>query len=259
MALKKKSSGGGGANWMDTYGDMVTLLLCFFVLLYSMSTIDTEKWQALVMSFNPLAAQTPTETPEGGQGPSADEDEGGVQPITQEEVDAEIEELYEALQNYVESQVSQSNISVEKKGGKVYITFGQTVFFNGESSTLRPEAGPVLDDVGAMLYDAADAIADIRVQGHTARIHENGNNIRNDRTLASMRATNVVIYLQENSGLHPSQLIAEGIGEWQPRGDNNTTDGRAMNRRVEMIVSGLNVEEMLADSGQEFYTTTVGS
>ena len=57
MALKKKSGGGGGANWMDTYGDMVTLLLCFFVLLYSMSTIDSSKWQALVMSFNPMAAK----------------------------------------------------------------------------------------------------------------------------------------------------------------------------------------------------------
>ena len=40
--MKKKKSGGGGANWMDTYGDMVTLLLCFFVMLYSMSTLDKE-------------------------------------------------------------------------------------------------------------------------------------------------------------------------------------------------------------------------
>ena len=46
-SIKKKSSGGGGANWMDTYGDMVTLLLCFFVLLYSMSSIDEAKWNEL--------------------------------------------------------------------------------------------------------------------------------------------------------------------------------------------------------------------
>ena len=266
MAIKKKKSGGGGANWMDTYGDMVTLLLCFFVLLYSMSTIDSAKWEALVMSFNPLAAKNMTETPKGGEGPSADADEGGVlpkpeetDPITQEQVDMEMEELVQALQSYVESSVNQSNITVEKKGGKVYITFDQAVFFNGESSVLRPEAEPVLDDVARMLEDAGAAIDDIRVQGHTARIHENGNNVRNDRTLASMRATNVVIYLQEHSELLPAQLIAEGIGEWQPKGDNNTSEGRAKNRRVEMIVSGLNVEEMLEDSGQEFFTTTTGA
>ena len=57
MDRKNKKSGSGGANWMDTYGDMVTLLLCFFVLLYSMSSIDSEKWELLVKSFNPDATE----------------------------------------------------------------------------------------------------------------------------------------------------------------------------------------------------------
>ena len=61
--MKKKKSGGGGANWMDTYGDMVTLLLCFFVMLYSMSTLDKEKWIALVQSFNPTEEVTETQPP----------------------------------------------------------------------------------------------------------------------------------------------------------------------------------------------------
>ena len=68
--MKKKKSGGGGANWMDTYGDMVTLLLCFFVMLYSMSTLDKEKWIALVQSFNPTEEVTETQPPSasGGEG-----------------------------------------------------------------------------------------------------------------------------------------------------------------------------------------------
>ena len=74
--MKKKKSGGGGANWMDTYGDMVTLLLCFFVLLYSMSTISEENWKALVMSFNPLADLTIREV-EGGDGPMSDANNQG--------------------------------------------------------------------------------------------------------------------------------------------------------------------------------------
>ena len=68
MKMKKSDGGGGGANWMDTYGDMVTLLLCFFVLLYSMSTVDENKWKALVQSFNPDAVETMTD-PKGNDGP----------------------------------------------------------------------------------------------------------------------------------------------------------------------------------------------
>ena len=93
MALnRKKSGGGGGANWMDTYGDMVTLLLCFFVLLYSMSTISEENWKALVMSFNPDAAKIPSASP-GGAGPSAEGDDAGVMPNDQpdEETQANID------------------------------------------------------------------------------------------------------------------------------------------------------------------------
>ena len=71
--MRKKRSG-GGANWMDTYGDMVTLLLCFFVMLYSMSTLDQEKWIALVESFNPVAEAQHSgggggDNPPGGQTP----------------------------------------------------------------------------------------------------------------------------------------------------------------------------------------------
>ena len=100
--MKKKSKGGGGgANWMDTYGDMVTLLLCFFVLLYSMSTISEEKYKAIVLSFNPNAVETPTATP-GGDGPSADPEQGeGMLEMDQAQVDAQIDDLYEKLKEYV--------------------------------------------------------------------------------------------------------------------------------------------------------------
>ena len=105
--MKKKKSSGGGANWMDTYGDMVTLLLCFFVLLYSMSTISEEAWKNLVQSFNPYAVMVGES--EGGGGPSADGDESGAAPepvippedLTQVEIEQDMEQLYMAIQTYI--------------------------------------------------------------------------------------------------------------------------------------------------------------
>ena len=259
MALKKKSSGGGGANWMDTYGDMVTLLLCFFVLLYSMSTISTENWKAIVMSFNPTAVEPPTATT-GDGGPIADPGENTGN-LDQQQVDQDIESLFQSLQAYVESQVSQSIISVEKNGGKVYIRFNQAVFFGGNSAVLKQDSYPILDEVGMMLNGVARSIDEVRVQGHTARARENGNNIDNDRTLASERATNVVIYLQQKGYLDGGRLISEGIGEWKPLFPNDTAEHMAQNRRVEMIVSGRDIEAELEAAGmtedftEEHFTT----
>ena len=91
--MKKKRGGSGGANWMDTYGDMVTLLLCFFVMLYSMSTLDKEKWIALVQSFNPSAV---TEDATGGTGGTFESTDEMLEQMTQEQVDADIEEFLDS-------------------------------------------------------------------------------------------------------------------------------------------------------------------
>jgi chemotaxis protein MotB len=256
---KKKGGGGGGANWMDTYGDMVTLLLCFFVLLYSMSTISEENWKALVMSFNPKSQQTITETL-GGSGPNADYDEGEggpmIQTVTQEEIDSEIEDLFVALQQYIEENSMQDSISVTEDGGRVFVSFNQTAFFNGNSYALREESLPILDTVSDLLSNASDAIDEVRILGHTAQeVADTPNDVHTDRFLASNRATNVLVYIQEHSVIDPARLVSEGYGQWHPVGDNATSEGRAQNRRVEMIISGRNLEEELG-SGVQSYSTT---
>ena len=247
MKRKKKSSG-GGANWMDTYGDMVTLLLCFFVLLYSMSTISEDNWRAIVMSFNPAAAMAPTES-SGDDGPVAEDTDGTGLKETQAKIDAEIEELYQALTQYVAEQGSENTISVTRGDGKVFISFNQTVFFDGDSPVLRKDAYPVLDSVSAMLSNAAASIDEVRVLGHTAQgSPDRPNNVEVDRTLSSNRATNVIIYVQEHSAVDPARLISEGIGQWRPIASNDTAEGRAKNRRVEMIISGRNLQEELHEN-----------
>lgn len=258
MALKrKKKSSGGGANWMDTYGDMVTLLLCFFVLLYSMSTISEEAWKNLVMSFNPYAVAESTATP-GGDGPSADADGSGTMPSVEElqtAIDQDIEGVFEALSELASQADLSGTISVTREGGKVYVSFRDTVFFAGDSPTLLQEAYPVLDQVSGVLSQAAESIDEVRVLGHTAQGNPNKpNSVKMDRTLSSQRATNVVIYIQENSGVDPARLISEGVGQWRPVASNDTSEGRAQNRRVEMIISGRNLAEELGGDIDKYYT-----
>ena len=96
-SIKKKSGGGGGANWMDTYGDMVTLLLCFFVLLYSISTVDQNKWILLVQSFNKDALVNVDDQPLGPAGEDSDQGGDDMPTTLPEEIDQVMEELYDFL------------------------------------------------------------------------------------------------------------------------------------------------------------------
>jgi chemotaxis protein MotB len=250
MALKKKSSGGGGANWMDTYGDMVTLLLCFFVLLYSMSTISEDNWKAIVQSFNPSAVLDPDPTIVGTDGPSADPGEQGVAPAElQEQVDEDMESLLQQIQEFVQQQNLQDAITVSQDGGKIFVTFSQSVFFAGESSVISKEAYPVLDSMCQMLSGVAASLDEVRIQGHTARAGAGPNRVTVDRTLSSERATNVVMYIQQHSDVPPSCLVSEGFGEWRPVAPNDTAENRAKNRRVEMIISGRDIEAEMEEQG----------
>ena len=255
MKMRKKS-GGGGANWMDTYGDMVTLLLCFFVLLYSMSTISEEKWKMLVVSFNPNAALTMTEN-SGNDGPNADPNEldGSGLGLSQVDIDEDMAELYELLVTYVAQHDAQDNISVSKGDGYVFVTFNQAIFFDGDSWILKEESKPILEMVAAMLSQVGDSIDEIRIMGHTAQGDPNKpNNIDVDRMLSAQRAAATLAYIQQFCTVDPARMISEGYGQWRPVASNDTAEGRAQNRRVEMIISGRDLEKELEEGIQNYYT-----
>ena len=266
MAIKKKSGGGGGgANWMDTYGDMVTLLLCFFVLLYSMSTISEDKWKAIVQSFNPNSIEAPTMIDGGNEGPLADPADGagmdiGNEPeITQDDIEAALEALFEALQSYAEENAAQDVIEVTKGDGYVFVSFADAVFFDGDSAVLRQDGMAILDVVIGALEPAVPYIDELDVMGHTAQARaDRPNEIAGDRRLASNRATNVLIYIQENSSLDPARLISVGYGQWRPVDSNEDGAHRAHNRRVELLITGKDLESKLGDALEQYTSIRSG-
>ena len=255
---KKKGGGEGGANWMDTYGDMVTLLLCFFVLLYSMSTISEEKFKAIVQSFNPNAVQTETD-PKGEDGPYADPDIGNENPgmnEQQEDIDDMMEELMAALEAYTKQEGIESAVSVSQDGGEIYLKLSERAMFAGESYKLLPEAEEILAQICGMLDSAKGAIEQIRVEGHTAQLSDTTPNpTAGDRFLASNRATEVTIFLQENCTIHPARFCSVGWGQWHAISDNQGEAGKAPNRRVELVISARDLEsEELGESLSKFVT-----
>lgn len=246
--MRKKRSGGGGANWMDTYGDMVTLLLCFFVMLYSMSTMDQEKWIALVESFNPEAV---TEQNPGGHEIS--------NVVTQTQVDADIEALYQAMKDYVTGANLSTQVSISKGSGYVFVSFDNTVFFDGDSFELRDEGKVILDQVANSIAEVSESIDEIRVLGHTAQeVPDSPNDPSTDRFLATNRAAMVTVYLQEKNIVDPSRLVSVGYGQWRPVSDNDDAEGRAKNRRVELLVTGLDVESGAGDDIAQYYSMRSG-
>ena len=168
MAKKKRDSAQG--SWMDTYGDMVTLLLTFFVVLFSMSSTDSEKFDQLVQALRgETAAQIVfNEPPTSGTsdivlGWEAQLYASSIQNIPQTQdapLPENMDQLYAYLVRYVqtndaESQQSGQNTVDVNRGpqGEVYITFNNNVLFQPDRYDLLPQARNLLDIVGRALYN----------------------------------------------------------------------------------------------------------
>ena len=116
----------------------------------------------------------------------------------------------------------------------------------------------MLDQIIPALTAACPYVDELEVLGHTAQQYANTPNpIENDRRLSSNRADSVVIYLQEripSDVLDPGRLVSTGHGQWRNVSPNDTEAHRAKNRRVEMVVTGKNLEDMLSDSLTQYST-----
>lgn len=250
--MKRKKRGSGGANWLDTYADMVTLLLCFFVLLYSISSVDQAKWENFVLSINPDAAQALQE-------PQADGTETeGVLEKTEINEDA-FEELYNALVAAAESLGIGNQVSISQGDGYTFISFKDKVFFDGDSPVLKEEGKLVLDMFAEAIAPAAEHIKEIEVLGHTSQGDPNiPNEVITDRVLSAERSAQIVAYLQGKNIIEPAKLISMAFGQFRPIDTFQTSEGRAHNRRAEILITkDGSVERSLSYYYEEVYGSGV--
>lgn len=241
MAKKSREEEQCG-NWMDTYGDMVTLLLTFFVMLFSMSSVDAEKWQMLVEAFTNKGNETSQVVlaPEGeGDQPAENQGDGSTAEVDiTNDLPTDLSELYEYIKAYAEMNNMTGSIQVEKGEGSVFIRFDDNIFFSPDSYYLLKSGFPVLDFLGNCLKNVEDQIVTININGHTADVLGVANYQINDRRLSAERAASVAIFLEEQKLLDPKKIIAIGYGKNYPVDTNETPEGRKANRRVDMIIVG---------------------
>lgn len=237
MAKKKKHEAPKN-NWMDTYGDMVTLLLCFFVLLFSISTVDAQKWIMIVKSFNPAAAQNITqlvqEDPDTKKGEQAvGQEAGGL--MTDEE---SFDQIYWSMKAFVEQNDLEESIEVKKGKDFTFIIFRNNIFFNGDSYILRQEGKDILEFLCEAIEPVSNQVGEMRVMGHTNQANPNRPNpIPGDRFLSSNRATEVLVYIETKGFLDGKKLYSIGYGQHYPVAPFIEEKDRAKNRRVEIYIA----------------------
>lgn len=241
---KEPEESGSGYSWMDTYGDMVTLLLCFFVLLYSFSTVDAEKWQELVGAF------TGTSSPSAIQSldvSSAREDPIGIidpmidyanrqDNIDQNNQQGEFDQLYENIKLYISENGLGQQLSVERTDEVIILRFGEVFLFESGKADLLASSNSTLENIIEIIAQNKAAVKQITIEGHTDNVPIHNAEFSDNWDLSVTRAVNTLRRVASYNVIQADKLAAMGFAEYQPIATNSTPAGRAKNRRVDFII-----------------------
>jgi chemotaxis protein MotB len=245
-----------GGSWLDTYGDMITLVLTFFVLLYSMSSISQEKFQYIAQAFSSMgnvinavvAGEVKVDEPLGNLVEEAQLNAG--------ETPQNFDQLYQYLKQYVEENNLSQSVEVTKGAANVFLKFRDNVFFNPDSDVLRQEGKDILTGISGGIKAVDKYILGIRVNGYTA---EAENSTVNDRDLSTGRANAVLKYLEALNIVENAKYSASGYGKYRPVAPNDTEENRRLNRRVEIIIARNDVDYSNPDVIKEFFEVEYGT
>lgn len=266
MSRKKKEEeqAPGSPAWMATFSDLMNLLLCFFVLLFSMSEIDVDKWQQVAMSFsenfsifsggasaigdgflisNGVSQLNELDDYINSTGKTAESEEfvNELEEFEEQQL-AAAEQLAEEIEEAVDESQFADEIDVDFTAQYVSLTLNGALLFDSGSDELKEEAKPLMDKVGQLLMRYAQST--IEIEGHTDNVPIHNARFADNNELSSFRALSVFNYFMETTFLDPATIKHSGRGEYLPVADNATPEGRAQNRRVEIkIYHSLSVGE----------------
>lgn len=260
MAKKRHAEEHESAErYILTYADLITLLLGLFILLYSMSQQDIQKFRSYSAAFNLvfgtgggrgvpigldpiLVGEHPKpgfRTGRGGAGGASGS--GAQQQMTRE------------LQSLSQGEKGEERFQVRQTSEGTVISLPEKLTFASGQADLKPAARAVLDSL-AEVFKKYDSV--LRIEGHTDNVPISGT-YPNNMALSNARASNAWTYLVERHGLDPQRISTSGYGEFRPVAPNDTPEGRARNRRIDIVVLATEAPAANGKAGEGGTRTTL--
>lgn len=233
--MKKKKPEGhmNHERWLLSYSDFMTLLMILFVVLFAMSSVDQTKYKQLSESMKIAMG--------GGKSIVANQDAVSITEnskplnteIQAENEQSKLEKLQSQVDKYLEQNGMKGSVSTQIDERGLVVSINDTLFFDSGRAEIKTEPQKKLIEIGKIVNQLDNYI---RVEGHTDNVPISNGQFSSNWQLSSARAANVTQFLITNSGIQPQKLSAVGYGEYRPILDNSTEEGRAKNRRVDIII-----------------------
>ncbi|MGM0752668.1 MAG: flagellar motor protein MotS [Bacillota bacterium] len=233
---KQASQPTGAPKWMVTFSDLITLILVFFILLFSMSQIDIVKFRAIADSFQQrqILEFYPSVIPFENPSAEPEVEMEKMQTQSSEQADKELKQLLADIQSYLnENKLSDVIVATRTERGVVLVLQEQALFDSGEATVLE-DAYPFLNKVGDLISRIPNFV---KVEGHTDNRPINTYRFPSNWELSSARASSVIRYIIQTENLDPKRFIAVGYGDTRPIAPNDTRENLQKNRRVEVIIT----------------------
>ncbi len=239
--MGEKKKGAEVPQWMTTFADLMALMMTFFVLLYSFSTIEEKKFKMIarsmaegfgssVVRFTETANSSPGAPTFTPMQPSASRSRSRSDADLKAEATAD---LLVQLKESMQEEISEGLIDVETQGNSVTVRLPEEIAFPSGSDRLSSDILPIIALVGNALKDSPGLIM---VSGHTDDQPIASSEFRSNWELSTDRAVSVVHQFMTLSGIDPARLSAVGYADTRPLVPNDTPENRAKNRRVEINI-----------------------
>lgn len=225
----------GAPIWMITYSDLMTLLLVFFVLLFSFSTMNIAKFKQFIASYQGVGILDSGAASIIDSEPLAQDysqDTGFAEAIVQERA-RELMAAYQTVKNYLIENNLETLVEVRYENQGIALDIKESILFDSGKADLKPNAREVLDRLAGLLGQINNEVI---VEGHTDNRPIHTVQFPTNWELSTARAVTVVRYFSEQKQLRPERFVAVGYGEYRPLLPNDSPENMAANRRVVLLI-----------------------